>query len=88
VPVSGSYTVYTFIADVDGNVLSVGSGTFSLGSNTFHNIVTTFPSSLGLPDGVNKVRALAIANTNCRVAFSPEYYGFRITPSGSSGCCP
>jgi len=33
------------------------------------------------------VLALAIANTNSKVAFSPEYYGFRIAP-GNSGCCP
>lgn len=85
VPAAGSYTVYTFVTDVEGAVVAFGFGTFSFGTGTYNNVSTPFPA---LPAGLYRLVSLAAGNSNTLIAFGPNPYGFRISPTGGGGCCP
>jgi len=84
VPFSDSYTVYFFISDPEGNVVSFQFGTFNLGGNSYTSFFSNFAP---LSDGLYKFHGLAIANGSGLVAFS-NFYQFRSGGPGSGGCCP
>lgn len=84
VPFFDLYTVYFFVTDSEGNVISFIVGDFNLGGNTYNNFFSTF---LPLSDGLYKFLGLAVGNGSGAITFS-NHFQFRVGGSPSGGCCP
>ena len=83
-PITGLYTVYFFVMDSEGNVLTFTSGGFTVNANTYFNVIFTFTP---IPDGLYKFLGVVVGPVSGMITFS-NYYQFRVGGNPSGGCCP
>jgi hypothetical protein len=84
VPFTDSYTIYAFVSDAEGNVLTFAPGTFSIQGGNYFNVTPTFAP---LPNDLYKFHVLVVGNTSGLITFS-DFYQFRVGGPSSTGCCP
>lgn len=84
VPLGDVYTVHFVVADTEGAVVALSTGSFTLPGNSYASFFRTFPA---LSDGLYKFLGVAIGGSFGLVTFS-NHYQFRTGGPGSNGCCP
>jgi hypothetical protein len=88
VPFTDTYTIYAFVSDAEGNVMTFRTAAPSIiappPQGAYFNFTPTFPP---LPDDLYKFHVLVVASGSGLITFS-DFYQFRIGGPNSTGCCP
>ena len=84
VPFPDTYTVYAFVSDAEGNVMTFSTGAFQIPGSSYFNFTPTFAP---LPSDLYKFHVLVVASGSGLITFS-DFYQFRVGGPNSDGCCP
>jgi hypothetical protein len=84
VPFPDTYTIYAFVSDAEGNVMTFTPGVFQITGGSYFNFTPTFAP---LPSDLYKFHVLVVASGSGLITFS-DFYQFRIGGPNSNGCCP
>ena len=84
VPFTDTYTIYAFVSDVEGNVMTFTTAPFSISGSSYFNFTPTFAP---LPSDLYKFHVLVVASGSGLITFS-DFYQFRVGGPNSTGCCP
>ena len=84
VPFPDTYTIYAFVSDTEGNVMTFTPGVFQITGGSYFNFTPTFAP---LPSDLYKFHVLVVASGSGLITFS-DFYQFRIGGPNSNGCCP
>lgn len=84
VPFTDSYTIYAFVSDAEGNVMTFTPAASQITGGSYFNFTPTFPP---LPNDLYKFHVLVVAGGSGLITFS-DFYQFRVGGPNSTGCCP
>ena len=84
VPFTDTYTIYAFVSDAEGNVMTFITSPSSINGGSYFNFTPTFAP---LPSDLYKFHVLVVASGSGLITFS-DFYQFRIGGPNSNNCCP